>query len=392
MARLFWSLVLVGVGVLAQLSPANHALWYVNLAVSEWGYWLIAPILLIWWPGWQSNAVGRCAALLALVAAVLVAMPIWKAYTYAQVIETQALPVTGAAAISANADAPSRPAALVVPDLIRGVRTPPINWHTQTYVTRGARPLEMDVFAPPPGTPSVGTGSRYPIVLVLHGGMMGPTWQAGDRHEALGLNRYLAARGYYVVAIDYRLATEAPYPAALEDVLVALGELKKMGSPGGMDPSRVVIVGRGGGAHLGLMAAYTSGDPAIRGVVALYPPTDLPEWYRTPAVPSVADWQGWIHTFMGQPLDETSSALYEAASPSRYASTAPPTLLVHGARDSIVPPTQSQNLAIRLRQFQRETLSFQLPWATHSCDMNFNGPCGQATTYLIERFLARYAA
>lgn len=140
------------------------------------------------------------------------------------------------------------------------------------------------------------------------------------------------------------------------------------------------------------MAAYASRNPSIRGVVALYPPTDLPAWYGAPSQPRVADWQGWIHTFMGKPLNAESEALYQAASPRMYASSAPPTLLIHGARDPIVPPTQTERLTMTLRQSRRDVLSFQLPWATHSCDMNFHGPCGQATTYLIERFLARYAA
>ncbi|GKS57797.1 hypothetical protein YTPLAS18_13240 [Nitrospira sp.] len=394
MGRLFWSVLLLAAGVLAQISPPNHSLWYVNLAVTEWGHWLIIPILLIWWPGWQAHAAGRVAASLALIAGVLVLMPAWKARSYAQVIESRAAQLLGSASLPVTADAPARPSAFVLRDLIQGVGTPSIDWSTQPYIKRGERELQMDVYSPPPGTPMVGTGSGHPVILVVHGGLMGPPWQAGDRQEALNLNRYLAARGYYVIAIDYRLATEAPYPGPLEDVLAVLDMLHGMGgtNQGGMDPTRVVIIGRGGGAHLALMAAYASRNPSIRGVVALYPPTDLPAWYGAPSQPRVADWQGWIHTFMGKPLNAESEALYQAASPRMYASSAPPTLLIHGARDPIVPPTQTERLTMTLRQSRRDVLSFQLPWATHSCDMNFHGPCGQATTYLIERFLARYAA
>ncbi len=391
MGRLFWSLLFVAAGVLAQISPPSPAFWYLALAVTEWGHWLMVPILLIWLPGWQATGTGKLAALLALVAAGLVLTPVWKARAYAQVIQTEEPKLVGSVTLPATGEVPVRTAPLVLKDLIQGVETPSIQWRSQSYAKRGERDLEMDIYTPPVGAPRLGTRPDHPVVLVLHGGMMGPPWQSGDRQEALSLNRYLAGRGYVVVAIDYRLAPEAPYPAALEDVLEALKSLKGMGGVGGMDPSRVILLGRGGGAHLALMAAYASGDPSIRGVIALYPPTDLPAWHRTVGNPRVADWQAWMHTFLGAGLDAKSAALYEAASPRRYASTAPPTLLVHGARDPIVPASQSERLAASLREFQRSVLAFQLPWATHSCDINFHGPCGQATTFLVERFLARYA-
>ena len=65
----------------------------------------------------------------------------------------------------------------------------------------------------------------------------------------------------------------------------------------------------------------------------------------------------------------------------------PPTLLVHGLRDSVVPPDQSELLATRLEQAHVRHVLVKLPWASHACDQNFGGPCGQITTYAVERFL-----
>ena len=56
--------------------------------------------------------------------------------------------------------------------------------------------------------------------------------------------------------------------------------------------------------------------------------------------------------------------------------------------DELVFVKQSERLDARLAAARRPHFFLQLPWATHGCDYNFNGPCGQLSTYAIERFLA----
>jgi acetyl esterase/lipase len=87
-------------------------------------------------------------------------------------------------------------------------------------------------------------------------------------------------------------------------------------------------------------------------------------------------------------LDD-APALYEAVSPVNAVVTRTvPTLLIHGQRDELVSPAQSARLAAKLAQTGSPHLYIRLPWATHDCDVNFNGPCGQISIYAIERFLA----
>ena len=78
----------------------------------------------------------------------------------------------------------------------------------------------------------------------------------------------------------------------------------------------------------------------------------------------------------------------QSASPRTFANGAPPTLLIHGLHDPVIPAAQSDRLAERLHQLRVPHLYVKLPWATHGCDSNFHGPCGQVTTYAIERFLS----
>ncbi len=389
MGRLFWSVLLVGAGILGQIAPPSRGLWYVSLAATEWGLWLLIPVLLIWFPGWDRTTAGKWGAALALVAAVLVLIPIWKARTYAKLIEAESPRLLNGALPAHSSEAPARSAPFVPLDLIRGIGIPAIDWHSQAYKKVGDRELELDLYYPPAGAPRIGASPGPPLIIVLHGELMGGPWESGSRQEMISFNRYLAGHGYAVASIDYRLAAEAPHPAAFEDVQEAIRSLQNRASDTTYDPTRIVLLGRGGGAHLALLVAYMSRDRSIRGVVALYPPTDLVAWYQSPAKTAVAPTQQWLQQFLGIAPTGRGVGVYDAASPIRYVDAAPPTLLIHGTRDSIVPASQSERLTQSLREAQRVVFSFQLPWATHSCDTNVHGPCGQASTYLIERFLAR---
>ena len=62
--------------------------------------------------------------------------------------------------------------------------------------------------------------------------------------------------------------------------------------------------------------------------------------------------------------------------------------LIHGDRDDLVRAVQSERLATRLQAAGRPYYYLRLPWANHGCDVNLSGPCGQITTYAVERFLA----
>ena len=96
-----------------------------------------------------------------------------------------------------------------------------------------------------------------------------------------------------------------------------------------------------------------------------------------------------LETYLGGPPAQADEA-YFAASPINFVSAAsPPTLLIHGLHDGHVSPEESARLEARLTQVKVKNLFVRLPWATHACDWSFSGPCGQVTTYAIERFLER---
>jgi acetyl esterase/lipase len=218
---------------------------------------------------------------------------------------------------------------------------------------------------------------------MIHGG----GWTEGDRHDLADLNHYLASRGYVVAAISYRLAPAWRFPAAQDDLAQAIAYVKTLQTTHGVDPNRIAFIGRSAGAHIGLVAAYTTDDPAIRGVVSFYGPAAMRWGYDNPARPGVIDSSGVLDLYLGGP-PATHGEQYDAAEPARFVTPdTPPTLFIQGLRDEHVSPFHAEFVSARLIEAGVPHHIVRLPWATHGCDFVLRGPCGQASTFAVEWFL-----
>ena len=109
----------------------------------------------------------------------------------------------------------------------------------------------------------------------FHGG----GWVQGDLETHHGLCARLAQRaGIVVVAVDYRLAPEHKFPAAVEDCLAAYRWLRKHGRDIGVDPARVGVGGDSAGGNLSAVIsqqARAEGLPVPTCQVLIYPATDF---------------------------------------------------------------------------------------------------------------------
>jgi acetyl esterase/lipase len=349
-----------------------------TIAATEWGHVLalvgLAPLL----PGWRRTRAGRLGGSLGLVGAGLALSSLIRAAALARRLPAQLAAAFGTAVPRAEPGAPPRAAPIVARDLARGVRSPNVRRSRAVYTTREQQRLELDLYRP------AAPQGAAPCVVVIHGG----SWENGDSAQIPGLNSYLAARGYAVAAINYRLAPKHRFPAARDDVLEAIAYLKANAAELGIDARQFVLLGRSAGAQLALLVAYTANDPSIRGAVSFYGPADLVYGHEHPARKRIIDSVGVIERYLGD-SPARAPETYAAASPIAHAGPAsPPTLLIHGRRDNMVAPIQSERLAARLRAAGCRHMLLVLPWATHGCDFNFSGPSGQISTYAIERFLA----
>ncbi len=99
--------------------------------------------------------------------------------------------------------------------------------------------------------------ARLPVLLFLHGG----GFVIGNLETHDSLCRQLALRsGCAVVALDYRLAPEHPFPAAVEDTWAALLDLVRCGDALGLDTTRLAVGGDSAGGTLAAVAAIHARD------------------------------------------------------------------------------------------------------------------------------------
>lgn len=194
------------------------------------------------------------------------------------------------------------------------------------------RDLGIDIFWPE------GEGKRAAVIL-LHGG----AWAMGHRSDTHAYAKLLAQHGFVAIAAEYRLLGEAPWPAQINDVKDVIRWVRNNADFLLIDPQKIALQGYSAGGHLALLAAGTAGkacfgvpaphpqgDAQVNAVVAFFAPADL-AGNRAPPV---------ARLLAGQ--NEAGAA--EASPINHVAPGFPPTFLLSGTLDHIVPHKESLHL------------------------------------------------
>ena len=296
-----------------------------------------------------------------------------------------------------------RPQPLVLTDVLRGIPSGEVKFQSDIIFAKpDGVPLSLAVYqpidSPKPAdhTPTDDSSTdssgnrlnkpldKYPTIVTLYGG----GWQSGEPTQDEFFNRYMASRGYIVVAIDYRHAPQYRFPSQLEDVKAALFYIGLHAKELKVDVDRLVLMGRSAGAHLAMLAAYPPGSLPVRAVVNYYGPVDLTVGYEQPPQPDPIDTRALLKAFLGGTPAEKPD-VYRLASPSSYIKTnLPPSLLVYGKRDHVVKVEFGRALRDRLREKGNQVVYIELPWSEHVFDKVFNGIGNQLALYYTEQFVA----
>lgn len=222
--------------------------------------------------------------------------------------------------------------------------------------------LQLDIYSP---TKLV--YEKTPVVLFFHGG----AWITGAK-ESINVNRFngaintLREKGYAVLSPNYTLAkkNKSPFPNCLNDAFDAINWVEYNSNEYNFDLNNVGLFGESAGAHIALMAAFADGDKfssnknniKINYVVDAYGPTDLKKIYNMDALDSlyaflerlpnrVQNRLNISHYLFGfDPETDTLKRNFfmKEYSPLNYLNTSsPPTLIIHGESDRLVPLEQS---------------------------------------------------
>ena len=207
----------------------------------------------------------------------------------------------------------------------------------------------------------------HPALLCLHGG----AWQHGSQRQYQSWGPWLAARGYAVIAVNYRLTSDVSpaWPGVWEDVCLALDWLLANALNLGIDPARIGAIGDSAGGHMAAMLSLDDrAAQAIHAVVGVYGIYDLPEWWRTTQPPKRID--DPVVSLMGRPYGEMKDE-YETFSPfhrlQRLAGKpAAKYFIIYGDQDTRVPHPQSERFLALLRDKGADVCGLRIPGAGHS--------------------------
>ena len=227
-------------------------------------------------------------------------------------------------------------------------------------------------------------GATAPCVIIVHGG----GWDSGSADEFADWNTELASHGIVVLAINYRLAPQHPWPAQRDDVRNAVQWAREHAQELGIDAAKLVLMGRSAGGQIA--AACTYGDPQVKvaGCVAFYAPMDLVFARKYAYAEDILNSLKLLRQLLGGDPEQFPENYRTASATNFISPSSPPMLLVHGTNDSLVWVEQSRRMTKRLEQANVPHRYLELPWATHACDYFPSTPDGQLTMKAVLDFIA----
>ncbi len=356
------------------------AIWLFAVAASEWSLWIVIIALCCVVSGLFYLILGdggRASLLSVIFAAIAVGISLYPFASMYQIAKANGVSLSfsryfsGVTASAKEAD-----------------------FTTHSFTTVEGTDLKLDVYLPTEMNSNNGAS-----VVVVHGG----SWAGGERSDFPQWNALLAANGYTVFDIDYRLSPQPNYLTATGDVKCALFWVQQNAGQFNIDGDRIAILGRSAGAHLALLAAYSAGDERlpsscnanapstkVRAVVSLYAPIELLWAYDNPANEMVINGPLTLSNFLGgAPTAESSRDRYLLASPtSHVTAVTPPTLMIHGGQDQLVRTENLQFLNQKLTDFKVPHQTLLFPYAQHGFDYNINGWGSQVTEKVMLTFLS----
>jgi acetyl esterase/lipase len=247
---------------------------------------------------------------------------------------------------------------------------------------------KLDVYWPEEGD------GPFPVIISIHGG----AFMGGDKRD-VQLTPMLEClkRDYVLVGVNYRMSSEAKFPALIHDVKAAIRWIRANAKNYLFDPQRIATWGGSAGGYLSLMMGVSawatelenlslgnSEQPShVQAVVDWFGPTDFLKMDEQLTESGFAPPEEFSHNsanspeslLLGEQITKIPELVHNANPETYIRSIAPPFFIQHGTHDNTVPHQQSVNMAAKLTDVigaEKVTLEL-LPNALHA-DPAFETP------------------
>lgn len=226
------------------------------------------------------------------------------------------------------------------------------------YARIGAQVLLLDLHLPP-------GRARPPLIVWVHGG----AWRSGSR-KSMPLGK-LVEEGHAVASVDYRLSTQAKFPAQIHDLKAAIRFLRGHGGRWRLQTKKILVAGDSAGGHLAALVGVSNGSAGleggigddrsqsseVQGIISFYGATDLTTILQQSTPHGLSVRVPALDLLLGGQPDVVP-ALARLASPVFLVDkTDPPLLLLHGDQDPQMPVNQALEL---LGAYERVNAPVQL--------------------------------
>ncbi|MDF2554047.1 MAG: alpha/beta hydrolase [Chryseobacterium sp.] len=219
--------------------------------------------------------------------------------------------------------------------------------------------LKADIYYP------LDKSQKHPGVALVHGG----GWISGSRENEKYMAQELAAKGYVVIAVGYRLADVAKYPAGIEDIETAINWLKKNHKKYSLNKKKIAVLGESAGAQIATLVGVKKNNKIqaivnVDGIVSFIHPEAEESTYA-------AYWLGGDKN--------VNLKNWTEASPLEYVNkNTPPTLFInssqprfHAGRDDMMKKLKNFNIPTEFHEIKDTPHSFWSaePWFTETLNL-----------------------
>jgi len=265
----------------------------------------------------------------------------------------------------------------------------------QTYTSYEGQDLPLAIYSPA----NRSANSAAPVLVYVHGG----GWGGGTLHDRASDMRWFADQGYLVISVEYSLSTADRHTWDIAERQVACGLvwIADNAERFGGDGARLALFGESAGGNLVLNISYRANAgllnpvcegalPQIAAVIAGYPIIDALQMYQNNDVIAGHFARMMTTRYTGGTPAEYPGRYAAISSGTHINALAPPTLLLPGLADHLLPPKPVYDFAKKARAAGVDARVIAFPYGEHSYDQRIGSIGSQLVRGATLRFLAEF--